>query len=348
MLRTVPAAIAAIAAAAGTTAIAASAAGTALAIGVLGLCIGCGGVDDHTAVTAFALALAAHALHLADGRVDDAALVGVHGFHGKAAAGLAHLGTNALCQCGQVALALIAVAGHIQTQLDVIALQTVCHKACQIGKALHGLAAAADEATQLFTVQTDDGSFALLHSAEGDILHAHQGNDLTQVVHSSLDLSVLFDHDGDFRLLFLGSGLLCSSFCSGGSRLFGLCFRLCCRSSRLLCHGSGLDSLLHGSLFLNNRLSGCCSRSIRLLHAHAHLSGGELQAQKTSLLGHFQHFAADIQIIGLHAQQSAGFCAGFIDRFAGRFLLTDHNRSSSSYSLSCLFSSLSGTVRSSL
>ena len=76
-----------------------------------------------------------------------------------------------------------------------------------------------------------------------------------------------------------------------------------------------------GSLFLNNRLSGCCSRSIRLLHAHAHLSGGELQSQKTSLLGHFQHFAADIQIIGLHAQQSAGFGAGFIDRFAGRFLL---------------------------
>ena len=323
---------------------AASTAGTALAIGVLGLCIGCGGVDDHTSVTAFALALAAHALHLADGRVDDAALVGVHGFHGKAAAGLAHLGTNALCQSSQVALALIAVAGHIQTQLDVIALQTVCHKACQIGKALHGLAAAADEGTQLFTVQTDDGSFALLHSAEGDILHAHQGNDFTQVVHSSLDLSVLFDHDGDFRLLFLGSGLLCNSFCSGGSRLFDLCFRLCCRSGRLLCHGSGLDSLLHGSLFLNNRLSGCCSRSIRLLHAHAHLGGGELQAQKTSLLGHFQHFVADVDVVLLHAQQSAGVDACFIDRLAGRFLSTDHNRQSS---FLCS-SSLSGTVRSSL
>ena len=70
--------------------------------------------------------------------------------------------------------------------------------------------------------------------------------------------------------------------------------------------------------------------------------------QKTGFLGHLQHFIADIQIIGLYTQQSAGFCAGFIDRLAGRFLLTDHNRSPPSYSLSCLFSSLSGTVRSSL
>ena len=66
--------------------------------------------------------------------------------------------------------------------------------------------------------------------------------------------------------------------------------------------------------------------------------------QKTGFLGHLQHFIADIQIFGLYAQQSAGFCAGFIDRLAGRFLSTDHNRQSS-----FLFSSsLSGTVRSSL
>ena len=193
----------------------------------------------------------------------------------------------------------------------------------------------------------DDGSFALLHSAEGDILHAHQGNDLTQVVHSSLDLSVFFDHDGDFRLLFLAAGCSAAASAAGAAALRPLLPAVLPQQQAPL-HGSCLDSLLHGSLFLNNRLSGCCSRSVRLLHAHAHLGGGELQAQKTSLLGHFQHFAADIQIIGLHAQQSAGFCAGFIDRFAGRFLLTDHNRSSSSYSLSCLFSSLSGTVRSSL
>ena len=94
------AAEAAIAVAAGAAAIAPRA---ALAVGVVGLGIGSSGVDDHTAVTAFPLALAAHTLHLANGRVDDAALVGVHGLHGKAAAGLAHLGTNALCQCGQVA-----------------------------------------------------------------------------------------------------------------------------------------------------------------------------------------------------------------------------------------------------
>ena len=277
--------------------------------------------------------------------MDDAALVGVHGLHGKAAAGLAHLGTNALCQCSQVALALIAVAGHIQTQLDVIALQTVCHKACQIGQALHGLAAAADEGAQLFTVQTDDGGLALLHGAEGDVLHAHQGNDLTQVVHCGLDLGVFLNVDGLLGLLFLGGRLLrCGSFHGGRSRLLGLGFRLC-RCSGCFHHRSRCGLLLNRDLlFLNG---GCC-RSVRLLHAHAHLGGGELQPQKTSLLGHFQHFAADIQIIGLHAQQGTGFCAGFIDRFAGRFLLTDHNRSPPSYSLSCLFSSLSGTVRSSL
>ena len=48
---------------------------------------------------------------------DDAALVGVHGFHGKVAAGLAHLGTNALCQCGQVALALVAVC-NVKVSLE--------------------------------------------------------------------------------------------------------------------------------------------------------------------------------------------------------------------------------------
>ena len=87
------AAEAAIAVAAGAAAIAPRA---ALAVGVVGLGIGSSGIDDHTAVTAFPLALAAHTLHLADGRVDDAALVGIHGLHGKAAAGAAHLGTDAL------------------------------------------------------------------------------------------------------------------------------------------------------------------------------------------------------------------------------------------------------------
>ena len=282
--------------------------------------------------------------------MDDAALVGVHGLHGKAAASLAHLGADALCQGGQVTLALVAVAGHIQTQLDVIALQAVGHEACQIGQALHGLAAAADEGTQLFTVQTDDGGFALLHGAEGDVLHAHLGDDFLQVLHSGLHLGVFCNVDGDFGLLLCG-GLL-GSFCGRGSRLFCRCFRLCGRGGHLLhsrCGGSGLLLLhgLHGGLFFGGRRRSS-SRGIRLLHAHAHLGGGELQAQKARLLGHLQHFIAHIQIIGLHAQQSAGFCAGFIDRFAGRFLLTDHNRSSSSYSLSCLFSSLSGTVRSSL
>ena len=204
--------------------------------------------------------------------MDDAALVGVHGLHGKAATGLAHLGTNALCQCGQVALALVAVAGNVQTQLDVIALQTVCHKACQIGQALHGLATAADEGAQLFTVQTDDGGFALLHGAEGHVLHAHQGDDLPQIVHGGLHLGVLLDDDGLFHLFcLLGSfgGLLC-----GGSG------RLCHSNGCFLCHRS---SLLHGGGSLNrllchrlHRLCGCSGGGIRQFHAHAHLGGGGL------------------------------------------------------------------------
>ena len=270
--------------------------------------------------------------------MDDAALVGVHGLHGKAAAGLAHLVANALCQHGQVIFTLIAVAGHIQAQLDVIAFQTVGHQACQIRQALHGLAAAADQSTQLLTIQTDDGGLALLYGAEGDIFHAHQGNDFLQVVHSGLDLGVLFDVDGNFRLLTLcggvssllsRSGLLCHR---GSGRLFGLGFL----------SGSFLHNRLH--LRLHLLLHHGSGRGIGLFHAHTHLGGGGLQAQKTSFLGHFEHFIAHIQVVGLHAQQGAGFCAGFIDRLAGRFLSTDHNRQSS-----FLFSSsLSGTVRSSL
>ena len=262
--------------------------------------------------------------------MDDATLVGVHGLHGKAAAGLAHLGTNALCQGGQVALALVAVAGHVQTQLDVIAFQTVGHQACQIGQALHGLAAAADQGTQVLTVQTDDGGFALLHGAEGHVLHAHLGNDFLQVLHSSLDLGVLFDHDGDLGLLVCGcgssrGGLLCGRLLNLGSRCFHRCGRLFHGGS-----GNFRGSLLHRSS-LGRRSRGCGGRcrSIGFFHAHAHLGRGGFQAQETGFLGHLQHFIADIQIIGLYTQQSAGFCAGFIDRLAGRFLLTDHNRSSS-------------------
>ena len=335
------------AAAAIAVAVTAAAGSAGTCICALSHSVGVGGVDDHTAVTALALALAADALHLADGRVDDAALVGVHGLHGKAAAGAAHLGTDALCQCGQVALALVAVTGHVEAQLDVVALEAVCHEACQIGQALHRLAAAADEGAHLLAVQTDDGSLTLLHSAELDVLYAHLLDDFLQVVHSGLDLGVLLDVDGDFHLFALGGGssLLFGrgSFLSGCGRLFhssgsfrGSLFddRLSHRSSLLLHNGSGL---LNGG-------SRSCHRLVRQLDADADLGGSELQAQKTGLLGHFQHFVADVDVVLFHAQQSAGVGACFIDRFAGRFLRTDHNRQSSF--LFC--SSLSGTVRSSL
>src|SRR5699024_38428 len=150
VVRTGPAAavsaFAALAALTAGTAIAAVCAGTAVAaaaaaalVGLI-LGVGGGGVDDHMAVLPLPLALAAHALHLADGRVDDPALVGVHGFHGKAAAAAAHLLADLLGQGGQVVLTLAAVAGHIQAQLDVIAVHPVGHQAGQIGKALHRLA----------------------------------------------------------------------------------------------------------------------------------------------------------------------------------------------------------------
>ena len=331
--------IAAAAAIAAAVTAAAGSAGTCIC--ALSHSVGVGGVDDHTAVTALALALAADALHLADGRVDDAALVGVHGLHGKAAAGAAHLGTDALCQCGQVALALVAVAGHVEAQLDVVALEAVCHEACQIGQALHRLAAAADEGAHLLAVQTDDGSLTLLHSAELDVLYAHLLDDILQVVHRGLDLGVLLDVDGDFHLFALGGGssLLFGrgSFPSGCGRLF--------HSSGSLRGSLFDDRLSHGSsLLLHNGGSRSCRRLVRQLDADADLGGSELQAQKTGLLGHFQHFVADVDVVFFHAQQSAGVGACFIDRLAGRFLRTDHNRQSSF--LFC--SSLSGTVRSSL
>src|SRR5699024_11370142 len=91
-----------------------AAAGTALICLVLGARLG--GVNDHMAVLALALALAAQALHLADGRVDDPALVGVHGLHREAAAAAAHLLADLLGQGGQVVFPLAAVAGHVQAQ----------------------------------------------------------------------------------------------------------------------------------------------------------------------------------------------------------------------------------------
>src|SRR5699024_10269288 len=58
---------------AAAAATAASAAALATALPLKGGCgLGVGGVDDHAAVGALALGLAAHALHAADGGVDDA------------------------------------------------------------------------------------------------------------------------------------------------------------------------------------------------------------------------------------------------------------------------------------
>ena len=278
--------------------------------------------------------------------MDDAALIGVHGLHRKAAAGLADLGADALCQCSQVALALVAVASHIQTQLDVVAFQTVGHEACQIGQALHGLAAAADQGTQLLAIQTDDGRLALLHGAEGHVADTHQGDDFLQVVHSGLDFVVLFDVDGNFDLF----GLLCRS-----SRLFDRSSSFLHRSSGLLRGGSilgrGGSRCFFSRCFHLFLCSGCRGLlhnggggDIGFFHADTHLGGSQLQTQKARLLGHFQNLIAHIQILSLHTQQGAGLCAGFINRLAGCFLSTDHNRYSSSF----LFSSLSGTVRSSL
>ena len=155
----------------------------------------------------------------------------------------------------------------------------------------------------------DDGSLTLLHSAELDVLYAHLLDDILQVVHSGLDLGVLLDVDGDFHLFALcgGSSLLFGrgSFLSRSSRLFhssgsfrGSLFddRLSHRSSLLLHNGSGL---LNGG-------SRSCHRLVRQLDADADLGGSELQAQKTGLLGHFQHFVADVDVVLFHAQQSAG------------------------------------------
>ena len=130
--------------------------------------------------------------------------------------------------------------------------------------------------------------------------------------------------DGHFHLFALSRGSLCRRLFHGlrGGSFF------CCRGGGSFLHRGlllCLGLLGHGSRSSFFFHHGCRGNGVCLLHGHADLGGGQLQAQKARLLGHFQHFIAHVDIVGLHAQLGAGVGAGFVNRLAGCFLSTDHN-----------------------
>ena len=114
---------------------------------------------------AFALALAAHALHTGDGGVDDVALVGVHRLHLIEAAGADNAVCNASGKGREVVLALVAVAADIQPQFDIGAFHAVHNEAGEVGQRLHRLAAAADERAHMLAGDLQDRGSALLDGA---------------------------------------------------------------------------------------------------------------------------------------------------------------------------------------
>ena len=245
---TVTAAVAALAAAA---AVAAAAGG-----GIHG--VGAGAADDHAAVLTLTGTLAAHAFHLADGGVDDAALVGVHRLHGVGTAGLGDLGAHALGQSDQIALALAAVAGHIQSNLLVIAAQTVGDQTGQVAQGFHGLTAAADQNTQILALHLQHQGLILLLGSDGEAGHAHIGGDglqkfLGQLHLLGVQLLGLFDlGGGSLRRGGFHRGLGLSL---GLGLLFGFLLRLLFLGG-LFGVLLGLGSLLFRSLLLGGNLFG--------------------------------------------------------------------------------------------
>ena len=255
--------------------------------------VGVGGVQHHAAGGTFALALAAHALDVRHGGVDDVALVGVHRLHLVVAAGADDALCQTLCQCAEVILALVAVAADVQTQLDVGTLHTVDDQACQIGQALHRFAAATDECAHMLAGDAQDGRFALAEGGKAEILHAHQVEDRAEVVHSRLQTRVSGDVQLDLGVI--------------GGRGFG--------------SGSGFGRGCRGGLFGRGGFHGGGDLRFRLLDLDQHLGGDGLK-QLTG--GEFQHFVADVYIIAVHAQRVAGSLYGVLNGLGAHFHTT-HN-----------------------
>ena len=241
--------------------------------------------------------------------MNDAALVGVHGLHSNAAARADHLFAQALGQCFQIGLTLVAVTGHIQAQLHVIAAQTVGNQAGQIAQSLHGFAAAADERAHLLAAgHVQNGGFALLHRVEFHTGHAHGGEHLGQIFNGGFYFFVLFGVNVHLDLLvLLGLGSLGRGF---GGR-FGSGLLLGRGGDSRLCHRGGSRCGCGGGVF----------------HLHGHLCLGRNGAEQLAH-GHFQHFHTHISIVLIYAQLGTGCFNGLFNRLSGANFFANHRDSS--------------------
>ena len=122
-----------------------------------------------------------HTLHLLDGGVDDAALIGVHGLQRVAATGAGGLSAQAASQGHQSLLTLLAVVADVQSHTIVGVVGAVGHQTGQILQSIQGLATTADDKAQVLAIQGDDAAVVLLGDRDGKILHAQTGQNGTQI-----------------------------------------------------------------------------------------------------------------------------------------------------------------------
>ena len=269
---------------------------------------------------AFALALAAHALDIGDGGVDDVALVGVHRLHLVVAAGADDAVCNALGKGREVVLALVAVAADIQAQLDIGAFHAVHNEAGEVGQALHRLTAAADECAHVLAGDFQDGGSALLDGGEAEVFHTHQVEDGSQVVNRSLQARVSGDIERDLNVVLGNRGqlggldhILNDCFLDFGGSLVGDFNNFCRLGGNF------------GRFFLSSRGRG----GLGFLDLYQNLGRDGFEQLAG---GKFQHFIADIDIVTVNAQGFAGGLHGGFNGLGAHFH-TAHNGGPPSYFL---------------
>ena len=278
--------------------------------------------DDYPTVGLLSDGGGGCAFHTRYRRMNDPAVIGVHGLQSGAASGTDRILCHLHSQFFQGLGALLPEVAAVQVHPDILAFAPVGCQAGEYLQAVQGFAPASDHDAQITALnEQHQGIFPHLRG-DGEVLDFHGLDHFGEIGRCQLCLGLycLGDliaqlgqgtHGLDLRLLLrrlLGSGLLCLL----GPGLFRLGFR------RLFCLG-----LLGLRLILRLLRTGFrCA----VLPGHLDLSRCGTQS-KEALLGQCQDLKLDFRTLTAQCRTSCFDC--FVHRFAGADIFSFHLCSSS-------------------
>ena len=130
-------------------------------------------------------------LHCLNRRVDDTALIGIHGLQGTIASCLDRLCRNLLSENLQGVLAFFSIIANIQRNTEIGIFNMVGYQAGQILKCVQCFSTMADDKTDILTGQGNQGPALFLFDVKLHIGQTHIGKNALQIFCRSICGTVL-------------------------------------------------------------------------------------------------------------------------------------------------------------